>query len=171
MCVSSVCTQPPYNDKYPPSVCFISSNVVDWHSVLPEWAVITTPLFHHQSRWRQERLLRDWMIIAVIIYSRHPKITFGFEGSAPSIYLNAFYMFTWIIRDLASSAGEVKWGSFMNLLQIFFTNNVLVSQFHSSDVSVVHLERIFNVTRRTSRLGEWFVQSRMRTILSGLYWN
>ncbi len=42
----------------------------------------------------------------------------------------------------------------MNLLQIFFTNNVLVSQFHSSDGSVVHFERIFNVTRRTSRLGE-----------------
>ncbi len=88
-----VCTQPPYNDKNPSSVFFITKNhkpfVRSSHSqiigrvtshrprLLPrllintgvlsqtraEWTVISPPLFRLWSRCRQERLLSDWGVL------------------------------------------------------------------------------------------------------------
>ncbi len=108
----------------------------------PQWAVISPPLFHRQSRCRQEWLrLSDWgvllldviMIIAVVIYSRHLScwrhsgLRLFLKGMHPSIYINVF-MFTWIIRDPASSTEEVNIRFFYESLQIAFPNNVLVSK-------------------------------------------
>ncbi len=90
MCVGSVCTQPPYNDKNPPSVflgflislshfpflisshsqmpvCVMSHRPRPSHDCWlalafhhPEWAVISPPLLHRRTRSRQECLLSDW---------------------------------------------------------------------------------------------------------------
>ncbi len=53
---------------------------------------------------------------------------FGFEGKAPSIYLNAS-MFVRIIRDPASPREEVSTRFFKESLQSAFPNNVLISKF------------------------------------------
>ncbi len=72
------------------------------------------------------------MTIAVVIYSRHRRgweDYFGFEGNAPSIYLNAS-MFAQIIHDPASSTDVVSTRFFNESLQIAFPNNVLISTFY-----------------------------------------
>ncbi len=88
MCVGSVCTQPPYNDKNPPSAFFKSPQIIStfsdqavhifwakWRSFvqalpmtidwqyLPEWAVNSPPMFRRWSRSRQEWLLSDWGVL------------------------------------------------------------------------------------------------------------
>ncbi len=91
MFVGSVCTQPPYNDKNPPSVFFLNHNPFlrsSYSQILvsvtshrpsplprllidsgvlsqtrPEWAFISPPLFRHQSRCRQVCLLSNWGVL------------------------------------------------------------------------------------------------------------
>ncbi len=119
MCVGSMCTQPPYNDK-------------------------NKPLFRRRSRCRQECLLSDWGVLlldvimntAVVIYSRHLSrwrrsgLLLFLKGMCPPIYLNAF-MFVRIIRDPASPTEEVSIHFFMNLCESAFPNNVLVRKLRS----------------------------------------
>ncbi len=58
------------------------------------------------------------------------RIAFGFEGNAPSIYVNVS-MYARIIRDPVSSTSTSEYKVFLNeSLQIDFPNNVLISQFH-----------------------------------------
>ncbi len=96
--------------------------------------------FWRSRRWWCKRTVNDWgvllldviMNIAVVIYSqtseRLKRITFGFEGNAPSICLNAS-MFARITRDPASPTEEVSTKFLNESLQIAFPNNVLISQF------------------------------------------
>ncbi len=96
--------------------------------------------FRRSRRWWCNRTVNDWgvllldviMNIAVVIYSqtseRLKRITFGFEGNAPSICLNAS-MFARITRDPASPTEEVSTKFLNESLQIAFPNNVLISQF------------------------------------------
>ncbi len=75
-------------------------------------------LFRRRSRCSQEWLLSDWGVLlldvimntVVVIYSRHLsgwRGLFGFEGKAPSIYLNAS-MFARIIHDPSSPTEEIS---------------------------------------------------------------
>ncbi len=152
MCVGSVFTQPPYNDKNPPSFFFfyllnsltlsqikpsvcvtshgrsplprllIDSSVSAQTALvsylrpaLSELSSVVSPPEEMQTRMTPKQL-RCFVVGCNNEHSsRHllpsseqlKRITFGFEGNAPSIYLNAS-MFTWTIRDPASSTEEVS---------------------------------------------------------------
>ncbi len=72
-------------------------------------------LFHRRSKCRQEWLLSVWDCFVVGCNNEHIRVCllpsseplFGFEGNAPSIYLNVF-MFVRIICDPASPTEELS---------------------------------------------------------------
>ncbi len=112
---------------------------------LPEWAVISPPLFRCRSRGRQECLLTDWgvllldviMNIAVVIYSKHlshwrPRgLLLFLKGILPKcVYVCANR--SWYSLNYRRS--EYKVFSLMN--QIAFPNNVLASS--TTDVAKVY---------------------------------
>ncbi len=103
----------------------------------PEWAVISCFTCRSRCRMTPKRL-RCFVVgynnehsSRHLLPSSEPlkRITFGFEGNAPSIYLNVS-MFARIIRDPDSSTEEVSKVFLSESLQIAFPNNVLISKFH-----------------------------------------
>ncbi len=174
MCVVSVYTQPPYNDKKHPVFFFYLLKSLSLSQIEPSvhvtshgWRPLPRLLIDSSvssqtalvsylrptlsellsvvspPEQMQTRMTPKWLRCFVVgcnneHSSRHlltsserlKRITFCFEGKAPSIYLNAS-MFARIIRDPASSTEVVSTRFLKESLRIAFPNNVLINKFQN----------------------------------------